>query len=61
MRKLLFIGMICAAIFSNAQSWDNLGTLDANGLFSVYFQNTNTGYVGAYQYVYKTTDGGDNW
>ena len=27
MRKILFIVMMCIAIFSNAQSWDNLGNL----------------------------------
>ncbi len=61
MRKSLLIVFLCVSVITQAQSWDNLGNVDTNGLFSVYFQTAATGYVGGFKYVYKTTNGGIDW
>ncbi len=61
MRNFLLVVLLFVSVFSQAQSWENLGKVDANGLFSIYFQNANTGYAGGFQYVYKTIDGGSSW
>ena len=61
MKKLILIVLlISSSIFTNAQ-WisQTSGTVDY--LTSVFFPNTNVGYISANGYLLKTTNGGTNW
>jgi photosystem II stability/assembly factor-like uncharacterized protein len=42
-------------------SWTQLPVVFGDQANCVWFTDENTGYVGTWAYLYKTTDGGENW
>lgn len=48
--------------YNYGETWDTVFVADFNSKFySLYFVNSDTGYIGGYQSIYKTIDGGLTW
>ena len=59
---LLFLLSLCLNTFINPQSWRQGINTPISSVYGSYFVDQNTAWlVGAYQSLYKTTDGGMTW